>query len=125
MIDWFKVADEIKNSEYPKGSTAHTAQVFSGATNEEILDINSNDGGFDNIVSFPVSKRYYPTVERTTALRLLDELAMNPPVMFTDWAEACVAKGLSENTGKLRAIVACDLVKMGRLNINDDGEVLL
>ena len=118
MIDWFKVADEIKKPNYPNASTAHTAQTSFQSANDGFQSTKSN------VVNFPTKPKYFPTIPRAKALRLFDELAMTPPVSLDDWAAACVANGLSRNAGKFRASIANDLVKMNRLIITDDGFVL-
>ena len=117
MIDWFKVAEQIKKPKCPEGSTAYTAQI----ENRQQID------GHSAIIEEPVTDDnvcYFPTIARAKALRLFDELAINPPVSIDTWSALCVAKGLSQNCGKFRATIARDLVIMNRLIITDYGVVL-
>lgn len=118
MIDWFKVAETIKKSEIPNIGTSKAAKVPKQAVAEdELFTVNS-------VIDDSPKVRYFPTIARVKALRLFDELAMNPPVSFERWASLCVSKGLSHNTHKFRGTIAKDLVSMNKLEITNDDVVL-
>lgn len=60
---------------------------------------------------------YLPTAARAKALRLFDELAMNPPVKLSEWAAVCVANDLSHNESTFSATLARDLMMMSKVVI--------
>lgn len=104
MIDWFQVAEEIKKTKRAGIHTANTAKV---EKRDKVGRYSDNKG---KVV-------YLPTAARAKALRLFDELAMNPPVKLSEWAAVCVANDLSHNEFTFSATLARDLMMMSKVVI--------
>lgn len=104
MIDWLAILEEIKKQKRAGISTAKPAKVRTAAKVGRYSDTKSK------VI-------YLPTAQRAKALRLFDELAMNPPVKLSEWACVCVANSLVVNEATFMATLARDLVSMNRVVI--------